>query len=93
MLVTEQEAQKRWCPMGRQPTMVPTGANANMWTHVAANRQPNGDVPSCLGSLCMAWRWHDEKTYREIDVTTNEVLDEQPRRGFCGLFGKPEYAE
>ncbi len=32
----------------------------------------------CDASKCMAWRWHDDGS------------DEQPRRGYCGLAGKPE---
>lgn len=88
MLVTPEEAQKRWCPFGRQPTVVAGAAFA-----VAANRQPNGDVPSCLGPLCMAWRWQGAKQVRELDMVTGEVVDEQPRRGYCGLSGPIQHGD
>ena len=87
MFVTEQQAQRRWCPFGRQPTAanLPSGH-----TMVAANRQPNGDVPACLGSLCMCWRWASGKQLLDIDPTTDKVMEEEPRLGYCGLSGKPE---
>lgn len=86
MFVTPQEASQRWCPFGRQPTFV--GSQV-----MSANRQPNGDVPSCLGPLCMAWHWEKEKPVREIDPVTNELMDEAPRRGYCALAGKPDVGE
>lgn len=86
MYVTPEQAQGRWCPFGRQPTFV--GSQI-----VPTNRQPNGDVPSCLGPLCMAWRFEKEKEIREIDMMSGEVVDEPPRRGYCGLSGKPEYGD
>lgn len=92
MLMTPQEAQGRWCPFGRQPIPIYNTGN-NAVPFVAANRQPNGDVPSCLGPLCTAWRWYDPKTLREIDMITEEVMDEVPRRGYCGLSGRPEHGD
>lgn len=86
MLVTPAEASGRWCPFGRQPGQV-----GNMF--IPINRMPNGDVPSCLGPLCMSWRWHDPKIPREIDLVSEEVVDEVPRRGYCGAFGKPEHGD
>ena len=86
MFVTEKEAQGRWCPFGRQPAFV--GG-----TGVAINRIPSGDVPSCLGPLCMGWRWQEAKKLRELDMVSGEVLDEEPRRGYCGFATKPEHGD
>lgn len=88
MFVTVEEASGKWCPFGRQPTLV----NAPI-AFVSANRQPNGDVPSCLGPLCMAWRFAEAKQLREISMLDGEVMDEQPRRGYCGLSGKPDHGD
>ena len=86
MLVTEKEAQGRWCAFGHQAGFFGS-------TPLVFNRQPNGDVPSCLGSLCMSWRWEKPKGIREIDLVTTELVDDQPRRGYCGLAGKPDVEE
>lgn len=86
MYVTPEQAQGRWCPFGRQPVWV--GSQA-----LPVNRQPNGDVPSCLGPLCMSWRWEKPKDLREIDMISGEIVDAEPRRGYCGAFGKPEHGD
>lgn len=39
-----------------------------------------GYASDCKASGCAAWRWYDGGS------------DEQPRRGYCGLAGKPEVA-
>ena len=57
----------------------------------------------CIGSQCMAFRWHDEEsegnpgqTYRyERDASRGSPMREcgsqhlMARRGYCGLAGKP----
>lgn len=64
--MTEKEARTKWCPFARISDEEPP---------VAVNRPvPYGDVPCCLGSHCMAWRWR-------VDA----LLDD----GYCGLAGKP----
>lgn len=97
MLMNQQEASGRWCPFGRQPHIVyGTSSFGGIGPPVAIaaiNRQEGGDVPSCLGPLCTAWRWYDPKPLREIDMVSGEVLDEVPRRGYCGLSGRPEHGE
>ena len=56
---------------------------------------------SCVGSLCMAWRWHRVKN--EADVPHNPMLAHPPAHpadfieawknsdthGYCGLAGAP----
>lgn len=49
MLVTEEEAKEKWCPMART-----AGYNCSR------NREYTGSTPSvmcCIGSNCMMWEW------------------------------------
>lgn len=91
MIVTEQEAMQRWCPFGRQFDVyqVPGTLGGSPMLTPAFNRKPHGDIPACIASSCMAWRWLDPKGLREIDMVTEDVVDEAPRRGYCGLSGIP----
>lgn len=95
MFLTEEEARRKWCPYGMQPIagygQMPSGITTQPYV-VSANRA-QGDVPACLASQCMAWRWADPKQLREIDMVTADVVDEQPRRGYCGAFGRPTEEE
>lgn len=96
MLLTEKEAQARWCPYGRQVALMGSTKDKDgtiVGMPVSFNRQPNGDVPSCLGSLCMAWRWARPNKVREIDLTTGELIDDGPRKGYCGAFGRPDIGD
>ncbi len=47
MMLTEQEAFLRWCPMGRMEQK--------------RQIEENIMIP-CLGQQCMAWRWLDIET-------------------------------
>lgn len=92
MIMTEDEARRRWCPFGMQPIAgyaQPSSGLSTSQTYVISGNRAQGDVPACLASQCMAWRWKDPKVLREIDLVTADVVDEQPRRGYCGAFGRP----
>jgi hypothetical protein len=75
MLVTEKEAKKTECP-------IEIGQN-------------------CVGTDCMAWRWGEpelvegEGVYfpdgRFNKMSLRPRTKDEPRRGYCGLAGKPEY--
>lgn len=53
----------------------------------------------CVGSRCMAWRWHHEKeplTDAQIAAARTAVgvaralqPDREPKRGYCGRAGEP----
>lgn len=51
MLLTEDEARKKWCPFVR-------ALNSSM--PAAYNRRNNDTAGSlCIASACMAWHWYD----------------------------------
>lgn len=91
MLLTEEEARRKWCPLARSLFISRTSDGMGA---AGANRDmPDGMIPSCLASTCMAWRWLDPKKIRDIDLVTSDVVDEQPRRGYCGSFGQIHHGE
>lgn len=94
MYLTEEEARTRWCPLGHQPCILPLDHTHQTYAAVGGiNRVPQGDVPACLASQCMAWRWATPKPLRDIDLVTSDVVDQEPRRGYCGAFGTPAHGD
>lgn len=77
--MTEAEAKKRWCPMGRG--LVEVG-DASLGVAVAAinffhtNTTTKDTRTRCIASGCMMWR------------DAGKVLDLKSG-GYCGLAGKP----
>jgi hypothetical protein len=93
---TEAEAKTKWCPFARSAAAVAMPNASGIITSysaglVAHNRDnPNGHIPACIASHCMAWRWIGKKKLRDIDLVSSDVVEEPPRLGYCGLSGKPE---
>lgn len=80
MLLTEEDAQRKWCPFAREmnDTDLPTTNGSDQFT--------------CIASKCMAWRWKgthlpDEN---EVDNTGKSPGMSWNKRtyGYCGLAGK-----
>jgi hypothetical protein len=90
--ITEDQAKNRWCPHARELAVHKDAGNVGRLIS-GYNRLNGGNVPACLGSLCMAWRFAEEKRIRDIDLVTSDVVDLTPRVGYCGLSGKPEYGD
>ena len=74
MMMPEDEAKLKWCPMARLSEMGGTynrcGPSANL---------------QCIGSACMAWRtgvWDHQRNLKPEDRT--------PGVGYCGAFGRPK---
>ena len=42
---------------------------------------------ACIGSACMAWRWHPN--WGESEKNTAEATELPPIQGYCGLAGRP----
>lgn len=84
MLVTDEEAETKWCPFTRDAG--------------GANRHGHGssDEVRCIGSDCMAWRWDNagnqaaEQEHEDSSAIGGVYIREEPkRRGYCGLAGAP----
>jgi hypothetical protein len=43
---------------------------------------------ACEGQYCMAWRWAES-----IQALKSVAKPLTERKGYCGLVGKPEFAE
>lgn len=101
MIMTEQEARDKWCPMSR--SFGPHGSSGN--------RNLDGSVQKadhCLGTGCPMWRWmmalmqieaHEPREgWEHVYGEDREYWLEPPaeamkrRRGFCGLAGVPHDA-
>ncbi|MDR3439848.1 hypothetical protein [Telmatospirillum sp.] len=98
MLMTEEEARKKWCPHVRFAATADESNAANRWNDA------NGNPPSCrcLASECMSWRWlwldpNGPNVRLPEDcaaATTGEVHkritnETYEPAGFCGLAGRP----
>ncbi|UKJ74551.1 hypothetical protein [Azospirillum brasilense] len=98
MLMTEEEARTKWCPMARNAgvTNRDTGSTAS----VNRNGREHYGVEncSCIASGCMAWR---RENATDAALAARAAGDRRPDweikasiaanpRGFCGAFGKPE---
>lgn len=91
MILTEEQAMQRWCPMAM--SMVAHSMQGR-YELVAANRDtPGGQIPACIASSCMYWRWAEAKQLRDIDLVTSDIVEEKPRTGYCGAAGRPTYGD
>lgn len=91
MILSEEEAKMRWCPQARSIGRS-TDVGNNQRTFSGYNRDhESGNMPACIASSCMFWRWSEEKKIRDIDLVTSDVVDLPPRRGYCGIADKPEH--
>jgi hypothetical protein len=82
MIIRQQQAAACWCPLARTVTTADGAGLADYSRKIATgNRIALGDETddanpewsACIGSGCMAWRWHA--------IENDE--------GFCGAFGRP----
>jgi hypothetical protein len=74
VICTEEEARKKWCPMGR--TADSTGNSGfNMWSNVG-NRHTE-PLTWCVASECMWWAWVQEGMRAEDKP-------KPPTHGCCG---------
>lgn len=87
--MTEDEAKMKWCPQYRE--MLSTGDPSSV---TGTNNRPlDGrgnfrEETRCIGSACMAWRWHLDELGNPREWVT-EVPGKTVFLGYCGLAGKP----
>ena len=99
MIVTEQEAKTKRCQESfgdgnlgsgfAEPRPAFSFGGAGFVTTAAATTSPM----YCIGSACMAWRWHAWATYKHRD-DDGRSFDMEVRlsetHGFCGKAGIPK---
>lgn len=92
MIFSENEAVRRWCPHSRSLSMQ---SDDKIGVLISGyNQHDGGDMHACISTACMAWRWYDPPPGPlDIDLVTSDVVDLPPRRGYCGLSGRPEHGD
>lgn len=104
MLLTEEQAKTKWCPLYRVAT-----SGGDQSTFEIDNRPPEHVQPSeggqwkptgfihpvacCIASECMAWRWIGKRSLDNtqwVEPVESGFVGTQQRRGCCGLAGKGE---
>lgn len=88
MIVTEIQAKENWCPMVRHVMEAgPPGSFNRGQPSDPINNHPanDGSLCNCIGSACMMWRWYDHENKHYHD----DPAKKKPRRGFCGMAGRP----
>lgn len=67
MIVTEEEAQAKWCPMIGFPVYALTPPPEHLWHRIARlfGRKSASNI-CCIGSACMLWKW--EARFAEICI-------------------------
>jgi hypothetical protein len=99
MMLTEEEAKTKWCPLARVSNPAGTAQPANRVMHDGAVLAGLSAF-NCIGSVCMAWRWDEPPMGFTPDgfvrIATGRlpdagsVIPQKLRQGHCGAFGKPE---
>lgn len=81
MMLTEDEARKKWCPMARYVADSNDPNTANRWVRIS--------TCCCIASDCMAWRWEPWVNGSPANGPRNNNGEQRDPRGYCGAFGKP----
>jgi len=94
MLTTENFASTQWCPLAR-PLVFAASPAGNTTAMTAANREVNtGEVfaaSTCIGSRCMAWRWHDTSPVKQSPGEYGPEGEAwQTDEGLETVIGQPE---
>lgn len=91
MKLTEKEAKERWCPMVRYLAIF-RAEDGRRETAGSYNRGAQDSAlgnAHCVASDCMMWR---QIPYDPDLHSPHRNREPLPRRGYCGLAGKPEGA-
>ena len=82
----EDEAKTKWCPMVR----VAIDGTFLINNRNQVNAEDKGRA-TCIGSECMAWRWHLQTKPMEYGMlNVSGGPDEYSEtEGYCGLAGNP----
>ena len=102
MLLTEEEAIKKWCPQAQDES---EGGSYNRFEKAESPTFPI--ACTCIASKCMWWRWENNLIPRVTASKDNPPQDEgwkmvllgnndiewikylpETRRGYCGIVGR-----
>lgn len=102
MILTEEEAKTKWCPEARQLVEIKAlqaFSEATTLNATSCNRHGDNPYGTCIGSTCMAWRWHGMRDKEGHVYTAPQALDAAHGRvpinddsvpvGYCGKAGAP----
>ena len=81
--MTEDEATNRWCPFARSRLIEWRKASDETSNQIYCG--PRGhEAPTtlCLGSACMAWRWHPAKQTAAYLAAVQERMQKQAKPNF-----------
>ena len=91
MLLTEEEAKTKWCPMIRQAII---GDSVGVVFNSVHDSKDSTNTPSgnCIASACMMWRGALQRKSDGLIVAHKLRVDagDYESVGCCGLAGKPE---
>ena len=94
MIVSVGEAKKLWCPFGRV-ALNQKNEQKGTYNRVWMNEEQEARLSKgsfCIADKCMAWRWAEEKSIRDIDLVTGDI-EKRERLGYCGNSGHPRYGD
>lgn len=95
-MMTEADAKTKWCPFSRpvMPRTEDCGFQAGNRDYDRTDGAPSGAVAiagplnNCIGSACMAWRWHPSLSIDNPGRAAAAGQTIKETRGYCGLAGK-----
>ena len=91
VILSEEAALSKWCPMARSVGRSRDGGNIDRVLAGYNRDHESGQIPACIASSCMFWRFVDQKRLRDLDLVTGDIEEAVPRLGYCGMAGKPEH--
>lgn len=80
MIVTEKEAESKWCPHGFLASEEGSGFTGSGNLYYSQTKGGLHPMAKCLGSRCMAWRWAVSPAEARERAEPPETAT-----GFCGL--------
>jgi len=87
--MTEDEAKTKWCPF-IQISIEGLGSRITNNRGKVIKEDGKNNL-RCIGSQCMAWRWHTRSSehYRYDNEGEKIFAWTTDDHGYCGLAGKP----
>lgn len=84
MIVTEADAKTKRCQESFGPPL--SGDGSTLTLHTGGVAAMTTSPSHCIGTACMAWRWHDPSTWQGPPNAMSSAPPDQ-WKGFCGKAG------